>query len=86
MVGHVCRIRVYGCGGGGGGDEGGITGEVGGRAGEESDVGEAVRGEEAGDVGADHGSGADDIDGSWGCHDNGIKEVVIQSAGTDAVI
>ena len=50
MVGHVRDVRMYGCGGGGGSDKGGITGEIGGGAGEESDEGEAARGEETGDV------------------------------------
>ncbi|KAL9068562.1 MAG: hypothetical protein Q9161_006107 [Pseudevernia consocians] len=49
MIGHVHGVCVYGCGGGGGGDEGSITAEVEGGAGEEDDVGEAVRSEEAGD-------------------------------------
>lgn len=50
MVGHVGRVGVYGCGRGGGGDEGCITREIGGGAGEEGDVIEAVSSEQASDV------------------------------------
>ena len=62
MVCYVGRVGADGCGGGGGMDEGFVAGEVGGGAGEESDVGEAIGGEVAGCVGADHGAGADDED------------------------
>ena len=75
IIGHVRGVCVYGCGGGGGGDEGSITTVVEGGAGEEDDVGEAVRSEEAGDVRADHGSGANDKDGSCRYHDNETQEV-----------
>lgn len=42
MVGHVGGVGAYGCGRGGGSDEGCITREIGRRAGEEGDVIEAV--------------------------------------------
>lgn len=42
MVRHVGGVGVYGCGRGGGSDEGCITRKIGGRAGEEGDVIEAV--------------------------------------------
>ena len=68
VVGHVGGVGPYRGGGGGGRYGGSVPGEVGGGAGEEGDVGEAMVGEEAGDVRAYHGAGADDEEGAWGCH------------------
>ena len=75
VVGDVGWIGMDGCRRGGGGDEGCITGKIVGRAGEEGDVMEAVRGEDASNVRANHGPGADNEDGTLRCHGQGIKDM-----------
>lgn len=56
------------------GDEAAGSREAGFRAREERDLGEGSGCEEGGDMGSDHGAGADDEEGArgWGGHDGGL--------------
>ena len=72
MVGYIHDKCVYGCGGNVVGDVEGSMVEVDIGVGEEDDAGKVMLGEEAGDVCADTTRRAEDEDGTWGCHGNGI--------------